>query len=121
MAKIVLDKPGDYPLSHFIVPVRTYLLVFSALIVLTATTVFVAFHHLGDPWNDVVAIGIAITKATLVVLFFMHVKYSTAMVRVCVVAAVVFLLTLLGITWSDYWARRIPAIRVQQIDYQVRQ
>ena len=121
MAKIVLDKPGDYALSHFVVPVRTYLLVFTALIVLTATTVFVAFHHLGDPWNDVVAIGIALTKATLVVLFFMHVKYSPAMVRLCVISAIVFLLTLFGITWSDYWARKVPAIRVQEIDYTVRQ
>src|SRR3954454_3700012 len=120
MSKIVLDKPGDYALAHHIVPVRTYLIIFGCLLILTATTVFVAFHHLGDPWNDVVAIGIAITKATLVVLFFMHVKYSPAMVRLCVIAAIVFLLTLLGITWSDYWARRVPAIRVQEIDYTVR-
>ena len=121
MSKIVFDKPGDYPLTHKVVPVSTYLVVFTCLLVLTATTVFVAFHHLGDPWNDVVAIGIAITKATLVVLFFMHVKYSAAMVRICVISAIVFLLTLFGITWSDYWARRVPAIRVQEIDYTVRQ
>src|SRR4029079_19692281 len=68
MSKIVLDKPGDYALSHFVVPVRTYLIVFTTLLILTGTTVWVAFHHLGDPWNDVVAIGIAITKATLVIL-----------------------------------------------------
>ena len=121
MPRLHLDKPGDYPLAHKVIPVSTYLAVFSALLVLTALTVFVAFHHLGDPWNDVVAITIALTKATLVVLFFMHVKYSTAMVRLCVVAAILFLLTLFGITWSDYWARRVPAIRVQQTTYGVRE
>ena len=119
--KIVLDKPGDYALAHKVVPVSTYLAIFGALIVLTGLTVWVAFQHLGDPWNDVVAITIAVTKATLVVLFFMHVKYSPAMVRLTVISAVLFLLTLFGITWSDYWARKVPAIRVQEIDYTVRQ
>ena len=121
MPKLHLDKPGDYPLAHQVIPVRVYLSVFTALLVLTALTVFVAFHHLGDPWNDVVAITIAVTKATLVVLFFMHVKYSTAMVRLTVIAAIVFLLTIFGITWSDYWARKVPAIRVQQTTYGVRE
>jgi caa(3)-type oxidase subunit IV len=55
------------------------------------------------------------------VLFFMHVKYSTAMVRLTVISALLFLLTLFGITFSDYWARRVPAIRVQQTVYAVRQ
>ena len=111
----------DYGLSHHVVPVRTYLLVFSGLLVLTAITVAVAFQHLGDPWNDVVAMAIAITKATLVVLFFMHVKWSSPMVKLSVVSAVVFLALLLGITWSDYWARQAPAVRVQETDYQIRQ
>ena len=121
MPRLHIDKPGDYALAHQVIPVRTYLLVFTALLVLTGLTVFVAFQHLGDPWNDVVAITIAVTKATLVVLFFMHVKYSTAMVRLTVISAVLFLLTLFGITWSDYWARKVPAIRVQQTTYEVRQ
>jgi cytochrome c oxidase subunit IV len=120
MAHLRLDKPGDYPLAHRVVPVSLYLMVFTALLVLTGLTVWVSSVHLGDPWNDVVAITIAVTKATLVVLFFMHVKYSTAMVRLTVISAVLFLLTLFGITWSDYWARRVPAIRVQQTTYGVR-
>jgi cytochrome c oxidase subunit 4 len=89
--------------------------------VLTGLTVWVSGRHLGDPWNDVVAVAIAISKATLVVLFFMHVKYSTAMVRLTVISAIIFLLMLFGITWSDYWARRVPAIRVQETTYEVRQ
>ncbi len=119
MPRLHLDKPGDYPLAHRIIPVRTYLLVFGALLALTAATVAVAFHHLGDPWNDVVAIAIAVTKATLVVLFFMHVKYSTAMVRLTVLAALLFLIFLVGITFSDYWARVVPAIRAQETVYTV--
>lgn len=121
MAHLRLDKPGDYPLAHRVVPVSVYLLVFGALLVLTGLTVFVSTRHLGDPWNDVIAMTIALTKATLVVLFFMHVKYSTAMVRLAVISAIVFLITLLGITWSDYWARKVPAIRVQETTYTVRE
>ena len=110
----------DYPLAHHVVPPRVYLLVFGALLVLTAITVSVAFVHLGDPWNDVVALAVAITKATLVVLFFMHVKWGSPMVKLTVVTAVLFLAILFGITWSDYWARTTPAVRVQETDYQVR-
>jgi hypothetical protein len=43
------------------------------------------------------------------------------MVRLTVISAILFLLTLFGITWSDYWARRVPAIKVQQTTYEVRQ
>lgn len=121
MAHLHLDKPGDYPLAHRVVPASLYLIVFTALLVLTGLTVWVSGRHLGDPWNDVVAMAIAITKATLVVLFFMHVKYSTAMVRLTVIAAILFLITLIGITWSDYWARKVPAIRVQETTYTVRE
>jgi cytochrome c oxidase subunit 4 len=111
----------DYGLSHHVVPIRTYLLVFTGLLILTAITVAVAFQHLGDPWNDVVAMAVATTKATLVVLFFMHVKWSSPMVKLSVVSAVVFLLLLFGITWSDYWAREAPGVKVQETVYEVRQ
>lgn len=111
----------DYGIAHYVVPIKTYLLVFGALLVLTAVTVAVAFQHLGDPWNDVVALAIAVTKASLVVLFFMHVKWSSPMVKLCVVSAAIFLVLLFGITWSDYWARKAPAVRVQETDYVVRQ
>ena len=106
-------------MSDHIVPTRVYYIIFTILMVCTAITVAVAFVDLG-PMNTVVALSIAVFKAVLVVLFFMHVKYSTAMVRLTVIAAILFLLTLFGITWSDYWARRVPAIRVQQTTYDVR-
>ena len=111
----------DYPLAHHVVPPRVYLLVFAALLVATAVTVGVAFVHLGDPWNDVVALAIALTKATLVVLFFMHVRWGSPMVKLTVLTAVLFLLILFGVTWSDYWARTAPGVRVQETDYQVRE
>ena len=111
----------DYGLSHHVVPVRTYLMIFAALLVLTVVTVAVAFQHLGDPWNDVVAMAIAVTKATLVVMFFMHVKWSSPMVKLSVITAAIFLVLLLGITWSDYWARSAPAVKVLGTDYVVRQ
>lgn len=111
----------DYPLAHHVVPPRVYLMIFGALLVLTTITVGVAFVHLGDPWNDVVAIAIALTKASLVVLFFMHAKWGSPMIKLTVLTAVAFLLLLLGITWSDYWARTAPAVRVQETDYVVRE
>ena len=111
----------DYPLAHHVVPPRVYLMIFGALLVLTTITVGVAFVHLGDPWNDVVALTIALTKASLVVLFFMHAKWGSPMVKLTVLTAVAFLLLLFGITWSDYWARTSPAVRVQETDYQVRE
>ena len=63
-------------MAGHISPKSTYYAIFGALMVLTAVTVAVAFVNLGS-FNFPVAIGIAITKATLVILFFMHAKYSS--------------------------------------------
>jgi cytochrome c oxidase subunit 4 len=90
--------------GHHIVPLKVYVAVFGALMVLTATTVLVATVDLG-PMNLAVALGIAITKATLVILFFMHVKYSGHMVKVYVAAGFLFFLIMIGITMSDYMTR----------------
>ena len=62
-------------MSNHVVPLRVYFSVFGALMVLTAITVAVAFFDLGV-LNNVVALGIAGLKATLVILYFMHVRYS---------------------------------------------
>jgi cytochrome c oxidase subunit 4 len=87
-----------------VVPVRTYLLVFLALLLLTATTTFAAFVDLG-PLNNVIALGIAALKATLVVLFFMHVKYSSRLIPLVVIAGLFWLLILIVLTLTDYAAR----------------
>ena len=94
--------------------VKMYFAIFGALCVLTVVTVFAAkidFAHilgnqaLGELVNNVVALGIAFTKATLVVLFFMHVKYESKLVGLAVVASVIWLSFLLLITASDYMTR----------------
>ena len=85
-------------------PARNYILVLAALLVLTATTVAVAFVNLG-PLNNVVALTIAMVKTLLVVLFFMHVRTSTRLIALTAAAGVFWLLILISITMSDYVSR----------------
>lgn len=82
----------------------TYLLVFAALMVFTALTVWVAYFDLGI-FSDVVAMTIAILKATLVILFFMHVKDSTKVTKITVVAAFLWLGIFFLLILPDYMAR----------------
>jgi cytochrome c oxidase subunit IV len=91
-------------MSEHIVPRRTYYLIFAALMVGTAATVGAAFVDLGA-FNNVVALGIATAKALLVVLFFMHVKYSTRLTWAVVVGSVFWLGILLALTMGDYLTR----------------
>jgi len=90
-------------MSH-ISPKRTYYTIFSLLMGLTVVTVFAAFTHLGI-FNFPVAIGIAITKATLVILFFMHAKYSSRLTKLFVGMSFFFLLILFSLTLTDYLSR----------------
>lgn len=91
-------------MSNHIVPPRIYYLVFLALIVCTAITVAVSFVDLGR-FNVVAALGIAILKATLVVLFFMHVKYSGKLTWVVVAGSLFWLGILIVMTAGDYLTR----------------
>ncbi len=84
--------------------VKTYAAVFFALIVLTVLTTAVAFVDLG-PFSVVVALGIACGKMLLVALFFMHVRHSTRLTRLVLVAAVVWLAILLVFTLADVFSR----------------
>ena len=86
-----------------IVPIPIYLAVFGALMFGTWLTVWAAGRDFGA-LNTVVALGIAVTKATLVVLFFMHVKYSPRLTQLVVAAAVVFLVLLVAGTLTDYYS-----------------
>ena len=96
-----------------VTPVRTYLFVFLGLMALTAATVFLAHvniaHHLPgqlpDAINDAVAMAIAVTKATLVVLFFMHVWHSARMNKLVVWVSFFFLLILFAFSLVDYFSR----------------
>jgi cytochrome c oxidase subunit 4 len=91
-------------MSEHIVPTRVYYLIFMALMVGTAITVAVAFFDLGA-FNAIVALTIAVAKATLVVLFFMHVKYSTRLTWAVVAGSIFWLGILLVLTFSDYLTR----------------
>jgi cytochrome c oxidase subunit 4 len=91
-------------MSHHIVPVRVYYAVFAALMVLTAVTVWVAFYDLGI-LNNVAALGIAAVKATLVVLYFMHVRYSSRLISLTVATGFAWLVVLLVLIMSDYFSR----------------
>src|SRR5437899_2890448 len=91
-------------MSVHVVPVRIYLLVFVALLVLTATTASVAFVDLG-PLNNVVALGIAGVKTALVILFFMHVRYGTRLTPLVIAASLFWLVILFVLSLSDYLTR----------------
>jgi cytochrome c oxidase subunit 4 len=90
--------------QHHIVPLRHYVGVFLALIVLTGATYSTAKMDLGA-FNTPVAMTIAVVKALLVVLIFMHVKYSNKLVQTMVVASVLWLLILFGFVGQDYLTR----------------
>jgi len=91
-------------MSPHVVPPRTYYVIFLILMVCTALTTAVAFIDLG-PFNTLAALGIAILKATLVVLFFMHVKYSTRLTWAVVLGSLFWLGILLVMTAADYLTR----------------
>jgi cytochrome c oxidase subunit IV len=93
--------PGNE--QHIVGP-ATYLLIFGALIVGTLLTVGASYVEMG-PWNPVVALAIACIKATLVVLFFMHIKYSSRLMKMVVGAGVFTFLILVGMSMSDYISR----------------
>jgi len=89
--------------QHIVSP-KVYLAIFGALVFFTALTVGASFIEMG-PWNPVVAIAIAVVKATLVVLFFMHIKYSSKLMKLTVGAGVFTFLILVGMSLSDYFTR----------------
>lgn len=91
-------------MSAHVSPKSTYYGIFAALMVLTGLTIGVAFINLGS-MNFPVAIAIAICKASLVLLFFMHLKYSSKLTKLVVGMAFFFLLVLFGLTLTDYLTR----------------
>jgi cytochrome c oxidase subunit IV len=84
---------------------KLYILIFVALLALTALTTGVAFIDLGK-WNTVVALAIAVCKASLVVLFFMHLRWSSGLTRMALLAAFVWFAILVALTLSDEFTRQ---------------
>jgi cytochrome c oxidase subunit 4 len=90
--------------------VKTYSLIFIALLVLTGVTTAVAYVDLG-PFSVVVALVIAVIKMLLVALFFMHLRHSTMLTRIVVLGGLLWLAIMIGLTMSDFvsrgWLNRI--------------
>ena len=91
-------------MSGHVAPKSMYYFVFLALMIGTAITVAAAFVDLGA-LNNVVMLAIAVTKATLVVLYFMHVRWSTRLTWVVAASGFFWLLILFGLTMQDYLTR----------------
>ncbi|MBA3569135.1 MAG: cytochrome C oxidase subunit IV family protein [Pyrinomonadaceae bacterium] len=92
-------------MSEHIVPVKVYVSIFLALMTGTAVTVLAAFQDFPGRLNVIVAMTIAVVKATLVVLYFMHVRYSARLIWVVVASALFWMGILFALTFSDYWTR----------------
>jgi len=91
--------------EHSSSPLTTYVVIWIALLVGTALTVFAAHINLG-PFNAAVALTIATAKALLVVLFFMHLRgASEKLLKLVVISTVFFLLILLALAMADYGTR----------------
>ena len=96
-------------MSEHIDSVKTYVLVFAALIFATVATTAVAFVDLG-PFSVVVALAIAVCKMLLVSLFFMHVRHSTKLTRLVLVGALMWLGILIFMTLTDFSTRGILGV-----------
>ena len=98
------ESEGTEHHTEHIVPIKIYVAVFLSLIALTWVTTGVSTIDLGR-LNIFVALSIAICKASLVLLFFMHVKYGTRLTKMIVLAGIYWLILLLFIVMMDLWTR----------------
>ena len=102
--KVDHDLPEQHEREHHIVSPKIYLTILIALLVGTAVTVWASYVNLGI-FNPVVALAIACTKAVIVILFFMHVKYQSKLVKLTVASGFFTFLVLITMTLSDYVSR----------------
>ena len=110
--------------SAHAITLKTYGAVFTALLILTALTTGVAFLDLGSYFNTVIALTIACAKATLVVLYFMHLRYSRPLTWVIAGAGLFWFLIMMSLTLSDVLTRETvgtlfaeaPRFRVCQLN-----
>ena len=93
-------------MSGHVSPISLYITIFMALMVLTAATVGAAFVDLGQ-FNFAVAMIIASFKATLVIWYFMHVKYASKLTKLTVATGLFFLAILLGLFLVDYGSKAL--------------
>jgi cytochrome c oxidase subunit 4 len=100
-------------MAEHISPIRNYVAVLVALLTLLALTTWLGFIDLGKYlpgmwWNLIFALGIALLKATLVLLFFMHVKYQSRLTWLFAAAGFIWLTILVGMSMNDYMTRNWP-------------
>ena len=98
-------------MSEHIVQPRIYVVIFAALLMGTGLTAWVAFFNFPGPLNAVVALTIAVIKATLVVLYFMHVRYSSRLIALVIGSALFWMALLFALTISDYSTRNWLPLR----------
>ena len=98
-------------MSEHIASPKMYVGIFLALMICTGATVWAAYINLGQ-MNIVIALAIATLKATLVVLFFMHAKYSPGRTHLVIICAVFWLGIMLALTLSDYETRQKEGLRI---------
>jgi cytochrome c oxidase subunit 4 len=91
-------------MNTHVVPLKIYIAIFVALLVGTGVTVGAAYIDMG-PLNTIVALSIAVVKALLVILYFMHVRYSSRLTWVFVAAGFFWFLILVAFTFADYDTR----------------
>ncbi len=96
-----LAKPA---IARHVVSWKVYLTVFVALCMLTTVSVAVTSFDFG-PLNLVVALGVALAKSSLVILYFMHARHSLKFTGVVLAAALGFFVILVFLTWTDYGSR----------------
>jgi cytochrome c oxidase subunit IV len=99
----ILDTEPTHHAEHVVSP-KTYGIIFATLMIFTAITVGVSFIDL-YAFNVVIALGIACTKAVLVILFFMHVKYSSRLTKLTVAAGFFTFFVLITMALTDYISR----------------
>jgi cytochrome c oxidase subunit IV len=108
------NEQAEYKEQHHIVSPVVYGVILVVLLCATALTCGMSYIDLGEwhvaPgvtlfWNPVVAVAIACTKMTLVVLFFMHIKYSRRLTKLTVASGAFVFLVLISMTLTDYMSR----------------
>lgn len=93
-------------MSEKIVSKKVYFTIFALLMILTLVTVGVARIDLGA-WNTIVALAVAVTKALLVALWFMHIKYSNRLTQIVVASGLFWLVIMIVLTLFDYKTRQM--------------
>jgi cytochrome c oxidase subunit IV len=101
--KEILDTEPTHHEEHIVSP-KVYGVIFAALLIMTAITVGASYLELGE-FNVIVALAIACIKAVLVILFFMHVKYSSRLTKLTVAAGFFTFFVLITMSMTDYISR----------------